>query len=248
MTTDTIANTRGALRSETTRLLEEAITGRAETIEGGPLDGVRVVSMGNVREAVGEVVAAQLPPVDEASAEVTAGRSPARIVVWAVCPSCGIRQSLAVEITPTLDVSFNGRELKLHAKAKGRAHICGQLPVEDGTNQVTLDELEADTEDILAGDVPAQGEWREPSGDTTEDEAPVSSQIYTSATCPMPGYLLDEEHTMRAHDPLGTHGEDETDLRPPEPVNVDALIGEAERASVGDQPAKGRRGRNAANW
>jgi hypothetical protein len=83
----------------------------------------------------------QLLPTDSHYAEVVTG---ATIVVWAICPNCGIAGAITLNIDPELRVSPDSGELHLKAKSKGTPHVCGQLPLQAMSvtvEQPTLDGL-----------------------------------------------------------------------------------------------------------
>lgn len=116
---------------------EEAQQAADELLEWS---GVPVVTRKDLDEALRAVFGQPLPPASETEAEV---RTPAYVLVSAVCPRCHIAQDISVEINPELLISNDGSELRLKAKAKGRTHLCGQLPLATNGHdaQVTLDEL-----------------------------------------------------------------------------------------------------------
>lgn len=124
---------------------------------GGELSAAEVVSeaIGNVpvltRRDVDEAIAAvwsqPIPMPEETAAEV---HTPSSVLVWAICPRCSLAQAILVTIKPELLVSDEGSELRVKAKAKGRTHICGQLPLPVAT---------ADQESLgLDDEPPAEGE------------------------------------------------------------------------------------------
>lgn len=138
--TDTLT-TREALR----RAVLDDIIARcelaAQTIEGGPLDGISVVSMGVLRDQVTGSLMVKLEPPSDRYAEV---RTPATITVSAVCPECDLPVVIGVKLGPKLTVDDDGAELSIKASSKGMAHIHGQLtlPTEDG--QLGLDDVVID--------------------------------------------------------------------------------------------------------
>lgn len=149
--TTPIPDTRSALRYRIVEAIRAGGEERAQELEGGPLDGVHVVTAGNLEQILGTVLTEPLPPVDEHTGEVLAGRDPAVLTVWAECPRCGIAQTLLVTISPQLVIDVDGSELKLKAKSKGHFHACGQLTLEGATD---TDQESFGLEDII-GDQPA---------------------------------------------------------------------------------------------
>lgn len=121
-----------------------AVTGELSAAEvvSEAIGNVPVLTRRDVDEAIAAVWSQAIPMPEETSAEV---HTPASIVVWAVCPRCSLAQPIVVTIKPELLVSDEGSELRVKAKAKGRTHICGQLPlpvVADGQESLGLDEGE----------------------------------------------------------------------------------------------------------
>jgi hypothetical protein len=93
----------------------------------------------------------------DAGGDIAEVRTPASVVVWAICPRCSIAQAILVTIKPELLVSDEGSELRVKAKAKGRSHLCGQLPLPvaaDGQESLGFDDEPADDEpvDVIADD------------------------------------------------------------------------------------------------
>ena len=138
--TDTLT-TREALR----RAVLDDIIARcelaAQPIEGGPLDGISVVSMGVLRDQVTGSLMVKLETPSERHAEV---RTPAVITTSAICPECGLPVEIIVNLSPALTVDNDGAELSVKAKSKSRVHVHGQmsLPIEDG--QLGLDDVVID--------------------------------------------------------------------------------------------------------
>lgn len=151
MTTDTVAaeevslirasviKTRAQLMFLTRDALEEQVKGRTQQVEGGAWDGVPVLTVKDWGEIVDAVFTPRLPPPDTMTAEV---ESPAYIAVSTHCPTCGIAQLIGVNLRAELVTDDDGSELKVKAKAKGAAHVCGQLPLADAVaeGQVAIDE------------------------------------------------------------------------------------------------------------
>lgn len=127
------------------------------------LTGLRVVVRKDVDEAITAIFSQLVPMPIETTAEV---HTPATIIVSAICPRCSLAQPIAMTINPELLIDDSGSELRIKAKAKGRTHICGQmpLPVHEAAGQEPLpfgdDEAGDDSDDeddevlqITAGDV-----------------------------------------------------------------------------------------------
>lgn len=174
MTTETIANTRAAARDHLLERVRQAAAERLTAIEGGPLDGIEVLSAGTLDEVLGAVRAEELPPLDLHTAEVLSDSTPALVLVWAACPRCGIRQLLSAEISPRLVVEASA-ELSLRARSKARSHVCGQLPLKVGPEADGQASFEL--EDIIGEEAGVEAE-AEPVGDP----------------CPFPGCALEAEH------------------------------------------------------
>lgn len=137
--------TREAVRRAT---LVDLVT-RAEIvavpIEGGPMDGVLVVSMGTLRALQIEALRVDLPPASDKYAEVT---TPATIAVDAICPECLEVVDVPVKLFPRLVVEGNTTEISVKAKSKPVIHMHGQqrLP-EAPAGQITV---EGTIEDLRA--------------------------------------------------------------------------------------------------
>jgi hypothetical protein len=66
-----VTNTRAAQRSALIEEIAVALKALAVPIEGGPLDGIEVVSLGSVKEALLEVGQAELPRLSETKAKAS---------------------------------------------------------------------------------------------------------------------------------------------------------------------------------
>jgi hypothetical protein len=98
-------------------------------------------------EHVLAIINQPLPPIGDHGAEVS---TPARVVVWATCPRCGVPGALSAFLTAELRVDDGGGSLNLKAKSKGTNHVCNQtvwgLPVvqaiaeADGQEELPLDD------------------------------------------------------------------------------------------------------------
>lgn len=109
--------------SEAVRLvLHERLKGKVQQVEGGPWDGMSVVTEKDLDVAFGEA----LPPPSARGAEVS---TPARLVVSVICPRCHVAQQIALFVSPKLEIDDERTTLKLVAKAKSMGHTCGQQPL-----------------------------------------------------------------------------------------------------------------------
>ena len=129
--------TRDALRKAT---LEDIVARgeiAAQTIEGGALDGVKVLSLGTLRNLVTEALTVRLPAPSDKFAEVT---TPAKITTSAMCPECGLPTVITVDLTPQLTVDDDGAEITVNAKKTKRPHVHNQLPLPeaDDADQATV--------------------------------------------------------------------------------------------------------------
>lgn len=106
---------------------------------------LKVLTRKDVLEAVAAVFDQPLPPPPNDHAEVATIKGKATVTVAAECPECGIAHPILLQIGPELLVDNDGKELRIKAKAKGRPHTCGQLPLEEGTTeQMTVDDTLAE--------------------------------------------------------------------------------------------------------
>lgn len=122
--------TRSQFRLDLLDRLDEALVAAEHTVEGGPEDGVTVVTHNAWVEILRAAEFAPLPAIDRHHAEVVTGAS---VTVWATCPRCGIPGVINLQIDPELRVDTSSAELRLKAKAKPRTHVCGQLPLAVGS-------------------------------------------------------------------------------------------------------------------
>lgn len=124
--------------------LDDLVT-RAEIdavpMDGGPLDGLQVVSVGRLRELQVAALLVDLPPASEEYAEV---KTPATIAVDAICPECHEPVDIAVKLVPRLVVEGNTTELGVKAKTKAVIHMHGQQRLPATPGQETLDAIEID--------------------------------------------------------------------------------------------------------
>ena len=131
-------------REAVRRAVLDDIVGRCQlaavAMEGGPLDGIEVVTLGTLRDQVSAALLIDLPPASEKYAEVT---TPAHVVVSAVCPECRLPVDIGVKLAPRLTVEGNTTELSVKAKSKAVNHMHGQQPlnVPDGQEDFGLDDI-----------------------------------------------------------------------------------------------------------
>lgn len=206
MVIETVPAGRAALRDHFLSAVTRALEGRAQTIESGPLEGISVVSLGHVNEAIAEVALAQLPAVDESTAEVLA---PATITVVTPCPRCGVTQDMDVQIDRTLLIDPGVAHLKLKAKSAQRVHVCGQLtwpsktaPVE-GQEGFGLEDITEEPDNINDLAVP-------PSLAQEAGEADPLPE-----TCPFPDCRRPADHRGKHSEPtIVSNDESDSDLLP----------------------------------
>jgi hypothetical protein len=118
VTAPTIVNTRAAFRLSVLDAVRIELDGLAIPIEGGPLDGIQVVSIGSIAEASSGSRRARCPPIDVRAAEV---KTPADVYVDAICPECNLPTRILVQLTTVLETTREaGSTIKLKAKAKGK--------------------------------------------------------------------------------------------------------------------------------
>lgn len=137
--------TRDAVR----RAVLDDIVARAEmaatVIEGGPLDGISVVSIGTLRDQVTAALLVDLPPASEKYAEVI---TPATVAVSAVCPECREVTEIVVKLGPRLTVEGGTTELAVKAKSKPVVHMHGQLSLPAGEGQISVEEALGEIDDL----------------------------------------------------------------------------------------------------
>lgn len=138
MTTETVAqeeismiraeviSSRRQLMNLTRDALEELVEEKRQEVKGGEWDGVPVITIPAWQEILEAVFTPKLPPPDVNAAEV---ETPAYVAVTTHCPSCGQSQLIAANLRAELVTDDDGSELKVKMKAKGVAHVCGQLSI-----------------------------------------------------------------------------------------------------------------------
>lgn len=140
--TDTLT-TREALRRATLEDIVARCELAATSIEGGELDGIKVVSMGVLRDEMTGSLLVKLAPPSNRFAEVS---TPATITVSAICPECDLPVTLTVKLTPLLTVDDDGAEISIKAKAAKMAHQHGQLSLDGAAagDQLAFDDVVID--------------------------------------------------------------------------------------------------------
>lgn len=98
----------------------------AVALEGGPLDGIEVVTMGTLRDQVTAALLIDLPPASERYAEVS---TPANVTVDALCPECREPTEILVRLFPSLTVEEGVTKLAVKASSKAVNHMHGQQPL-----------------------------------------------------------------------------------------------------------------------
>jgi hypothetical protein len=220
--TEAVFNTRGAFRLSVIEAIRGEIEALLVPIEGGPLDGVAVVSKGSVTEALERVKVSALPPIDITSAEV---KTPADVYVDTICPECNVPTRILVQLSAVLETTREaGSTIKLKARAKGKTHVHHQLPLDmeaaHGQESFDLEDI-VKPEDELTDEERGAGEIQ-PEPDAGDVEAAPNAEIDP-----------DHDEGAQVDDP-------DEDLRPTGEVNVDELHGaarndvdEAERSTDG---------------
>jgi hypothetical protein len=149
-------------------LIRDRLDEKLQDVEGGPWDGVRVITHKDLDAVFAEL---ELPDVSDHSAEVA---TPARIVVAAYCPKCQLPTDAAVRLTTTLTVDATGSEVKVKSKTAAVPHACGQTVL-----SVAADGQQAAFEigDIV-GDAPTEPTDEELLGEADRaDDAPEDDDL-----------------------------------------------------------------------
>ena len=174
MPMSTVVGTRAQLVAELRVAMQAKFDEIADTIEGGPLDGIRVVSAGNFGDVL-SVFDVRLPAPSEHEVEVS---TPATVHVAAVCPKCDIPNPITLLVSPELRVDDTGSELRIKARAKARLHVCGQLPLPEEAEAGDQQAFELDDivrpEDQLSADEQAQADI---ASDAAADEEARDQEI-----------------------------------------------------------------------
>lgn len=131
------------------RAVLDDLVGRADIeatpMEGGPLDGIKVVSIGKLRDLVLEHLQVELPPPTDKYAEVS---TPATVATSTICPECKQPTEIVVKLHPRLTVEGNSTELAVKAKSKSVPHMHGQLPLGVPEGQETLEDAVGKIDDL----------------------------------------------------------------------------------------------------
>jgi hypothetical protein len=140
---DTLVTRDAVRRAVLQDIVDRAEIAGTDSTELGLAPGGKFLSIGTLREIVTAHLAVDLPPSSDQYAEVS---TPARIMVAALCPECGLPANITVNLTSQLTVDDDGSEIAVKSKTKPMAHLCHQLPlpnVPDGQVSVeeTLDTL-----------------------------------------------------------------------------------------------------------
>ena len=150
MTLPSVVTSREALRDTYRDELRRELSERKIDVVGGEMDGVPVLTVPALDEALAAVFDQPVPPAGERNAEV---ETPATVLVHAFCPRCGISNPVLVTLSPILEVEPGVAHLKVKAKMKPRTHVCGQEPLPVGSNvaegQFSFDDLVGATSQSL---------------------------------------------------------------------------------------------------
>ncbi len=140
-----VAQTRRELRDAYLEALRALVEDATREVPSGEWEGVPVLTRKDLDEAIAAVFGVPVPAPDETWAEV---RTPATVIVSAICPKCSVPTAISVHMHPELVVDDTGAEIRVKGKSKARAHVCGQLPLPetapaeaDGQQAFDLDDL-----------------------------------------------------------------------------------------------------------
>lgn len=204
---------RGMTRGEVVdRTRRAALLARVQDIGYGEWEGVEVVTKKDIAEAFGEPLPAASDRVAEVIAKVT---EPARIVVWAMCPRCGLPVTVGVYLSPVLTVDTHG-EIKIKGKTKAVTHLCGQTVMQGAPeDQMTLPDVEAPMGDetlrallslVMEPLVPLEviASWTQPQRDQAMEWA--QAMHYEASDNPV---TVPERPSFLPVEPLDLGGEDD---------------------------------------
>jgi hypothetical protein len=174
--------TRSQFRRELLNQLDELLTAAEHTVEGGPEDGVKVVTHKAWRKILRATEFAPLTAIDRHYAEVVTG---ANVTVWATCPRCGIPGVINLQIDPELRVDTSSAELRLKAKAKPRTHTCGQLLLPagsvEGQGSFELEDIVGDASSVDlgegAGDEDQDDDGADDAGDAGDEDQDADDDL-----------------------------------------------------------------------
>ena len=174
---------------------------KATPMEGGPLDGLQVVTLGTLRDIVGEHLAIDLPPPSAKYAEVS---TPATIATSAICPECRQSTEILVKLGPRLTVEGNSTELAVKAKSKAVTHMHGQLPLAEANGQETLDgALDAPIDDLRLRILRAVADVSDAWGaETDQGPPPTVDAIATKLELATESDRADLEESLHAYSQL----------------------------------------------
>lgn len=131
MALDDVILTRAAYRDELRRAFTETAKASLAKVEGGPWDGVPVLTEPVLDETIAAVFDLPVPTPSENHAEVV---TPATITVAALCPRCDLPTTVLLSVHPQLVVDDDGAEIQIKTKTKARSHICNQQELPVGTS------------------------------------------------------------------------------------------------------------------
>ena len=124
--------------------VRDALVARLAAIEGGPLDGTKVLSELDIGLAFAEV---PFPPADESTAELV---TPATVYLDARCHICGEVARVVVGLESKTTVDDKTRKVAAKVDAGSVDHICGQLPLPvDAGEGWALPVTASDDDDLL---------------------------------------------------------------------------------------------------
>lgn len=181
-------STRAKLRDHLRDTLSTLVTDHTQDVPGGEWDGVPVITIKDLGEAIAATFGGDLPTLDAKVAEIS---TPGTVYVSADCPDCHQRQNLTAEVDGVLSIDRSGRELKAKFKTKAKTHVCGQQPLPAAVDGQESFEL----------------------GDITNQDSEAPLEVVPSEPCPSPGCVLAAEHEGD-HDVPPADDADEDELLP----------------------------------
>ncbi len=151
-------------REQLADVLHEKLLAASFAVTGGDLDGAQVVKVSDLGLIF---MRSNWPELSVHGADV---RTPARLLVEAVCPACEQVAAVVVNVDAQLTVTNAGGALKAAATTKASAHLCGQTTLELDEGQVTLADLIGNVERA-----------RDEATDAAEDPAEATDAEATDA-------------------------------------------------------------------